>query len=209
MKGLTGKTAIVTGGATMIGAAVVEVLRQAGGKVAVFDTDAAGAARAVARDPLTMRKAGAGAIVNFTSISSRVAQTGRWLYPVSKAALLQLTRSMAMDLAPDHIRVNSVSPGWTCSRLMDELTHGDRAKTPMWFGISRALGGLGLGGIIPVAAAPTTEYSPPARKSFNYGLMYSGTNRPGPWPPGWASPVATARLPARPARAGILAVMPR
>ncbi|MEG0818912.1 MAG: SDR family oxidoreductase, partial [Brevundimonas sp.] len=72
---------------------------------------------------------GAGAIVNVTSISSRVAQTGRWLYPVSKAALVQVTRSMAMDLALDRIRVNSVSPGWTWSRLMDELTHGDRAKT--------------------------------------------------------------------------------
>lgn len=41
-----------------------------------------------------------GAIVNFGSISSRVAQTGRWLYPVSKAAILQLTRNQAMDLAP-------------------------------------------------------------------------------------------------------------
>jgi NAD(P)-dependent dehydrogenase (short-subunit alcohol dehydrogenase family) len=48
---------------------------------------------------------------------------------VSKAALVQLTRNMAMDLAPDRIRVNSVSPGWTWCRLMNELTHGDRAKT--------------------------------------------------------------------------------
>ena len=73
--------------------------------------------------------AGGGAIVNFTSISSRVAQTGRWLYPVSKAAMLQVTRSLAMDYAADRIRVNSVSPGWTWSRVMDEITGGDRAKT--------------------------------------------------------------------------------
>ncbi len=69
------------------------------------------------------------AIVNFSSISARVAQTGRWLYPVTKAAVAQLTRNMAMDLAPEGIRVNSVSPGWTWSRVMDELTQGDRAKT--------------------------------------------------------------------------------
>jgi NAD(P)-dependent dehydrogenase (short-subunit alcohol dehydrogenase family) len=72
---------------------------------------------------------GRGAIVNFTSISARVAQTGRWLYPVGKAALVELTRSMAMDYAPDGIRVNSVSPGWTWSRVMVELSGDDRDKT--------------------------------------------------------------------------------
>jgi NAD(P)-dependent dehydrogenase (short-subunit alcohol dehydrogenase family) len=79
-----------------------------------------------ARDELARNK---GAIVNFGSISSRVAQTGRWLYPVSKAAILQLTRNQAMDLAPDGIRVNAVSPGWTWSNIMDELTGGNRTKT--------------------------------------------------------------------------------
>ena len=72
---------------------------------------------------------GGGAIVNFTSISAKVAQTGRWLYPVHKAALVQLTRNMAMDLAGDNIRVNSVSPGWTWSKVMVELSGDDRDKT--------------------------------------------------------------------------------
>lgn len=76
-----------------------------------------------------MAKAGGGAIVNLTSISSNVAQTGRWIYPVSKAALVQLTRNMAMDYAGDKIRVNSVSPGWTWSAIMNSLSKGDRAKT--------------------------------------------------------------------------------
>ncbi len=42
-------------------------------------------------------------LVNFASISANVAQTGRWLYPVSKAAIVQLTRNMAMDLATDGV----------------------------------------------------------------------------------------------------------
>lgn len=73
-----------------------------------------------------MRAAGGGAVVNVTSISSKVAQTGRWLYPASKAALVQITRSEAMDLAADGIRVNSVSPGWTWSKIMHDLSGDDR-----------------------------------------------------------------------------------
>ncbi|MEI7697259.1 MAG: SDR family oxidoreductase [Actinomycetes bacterium] len=76
-----------------------------------------------------MKKQGGGSIINLTSISSSVAQTGRWIYPVSKAALVQLTRNMAMDYAGDKIRVNSVSPGWTWSAIMDMLSKGDRKKT--------------------------------------------------------------------------------
>ncbi len=200
MQGLDGKTAIVTGGSTLIGQAVVRELHGRGMAVAIADVDvppgealaqelgervlfvptdvtddtqlarladAAGnrfggvdalvnlactytdegfassrtdwlraldvnvvsmamAAKAVHPH---LRARGGGAIVNFASISAKVAQAGRWLYPVSKAAIVQLTRNMAMDLAPDGIRVNSVSPGWTWSRVMVELTGGDRAKT--------------------------------------------------------------------------------
>lgn len=48
------------------------------------------------------------------------------------------------------------------------------APTPELFGLFRLLGGLGMGGVIPVAAALTIEYSAPKKRSFNYGLMYSG-----------------------------------
>ncbi len=48
------------------------------------------------------------------------------------------------------------------------------APTPEVFGLFRLLGGLGMGGIIPVAAALTIEYSAPKKRSFNYGVMYSG-----------------------------------
>jgi len=94
-----------------------------------YDVNVAGAVMMSRAVHPHMAAADGGAIVNFTSISSKVAQTGRWLYPVTKAALVQLTRNMALDLAKDGIRVNSVSPGWTWSNVMVSLSGDDRDKT--------------------------------------------------------------------------------
>ena len=58
-----------------------------------------------------MRAAGGGAIVNVASISGFIAQPGFVPYNTSKGAVMQLTRCLAMDLAPDRIRVNAVCPG--------------------------------------------------------------------------------------------------
>lgn len=97
--------------------------------LSTFDVNVASAALLAQAVHPHMANRGGGSIVNLSSISSKVAQIGRWTYPVSKAAMVQLTRNMALDYAPDHIRVNSVSPGWTWSAIMDSLSGGNREKT--------------------------------------------------------------------------------
>ncbi len=214
MDGLSGKVAIVTGGATMIGAHVVRAFRKEGSRVVVADIDVQGG-QAVAKElgenvlfvkadlgddqqiaacvqqtvaafggvdflvnvacnyvdggisatrqdwldsynvnvvggvmmlkavrPHMLRRGG-GAVVNFGSISAKVAQRGRWLYPVAKSAILQLTRNEAMDLATDKIRVNSVSPGWTWSKVIAELSRNDRRKADGVGGPFHMLGRIG------------------------------------------------------------------
>jgi NAD(P)-dependent dehydrogenase (short-subunit alcohol dehydrogenase family) len=56
-------------------------------------------------------KAGSGAIVNITSISSLRASTLRSAYGTSKAGLAHLTKQLAVELASLGIRVNAVAPG--------------------------------------------------------------------------------------------------
>jgi NAD(P)-dependent dehydrogenase (short-subunit alcohol dehydrogenase family) len=58
-----------------------------------------------------MTGAGYGRILNMTSIMSWVSLPGRAAYSASKAALLGMTRAMALELAPEGITVNGISPG--------------------------------------------------------------------------------------------------
>lgn len=60
-----------------------------------------------------MRSAGGGAIINIASVHATAPGPGRVAYATSKTALLGLTRALAVDLGPDNIRVNAVSPGAT------------------------------------------------------------------------------------------------
>jgi 3-oxoacyl-[acyl-carrier protein] reductase len=83
-----------------------------------------------------MKRQGGGAIVNLSSVAGKIGQAGRALYPLCKAAILQLTRSEAAEWSRDNIRVNSVSPGWTHSTTLANLSgndavHADRAAAPL------------------------------------------------------------------------------
>ncbi|MGD2187567.1 MAG: SDR family oxidoreductase [Desulfobacterales bacterium] len=58
-----------------------------------------------------MRKAGGGSIVNISSINGIKAFPGMGFYSASKAAQQMLSQVMAMEVAEDNIRVNSLLPG--------------------------------------------------------------------------------------------------
>jgi NAD(P)-dependent dehydrogenase (short-subunit alcohol dehydrogenase family) len=67
-----------------------------------------------------MKEVGGGSIVNIASISSFVAQPSFITYSATKGAQVQMTRNMAMDLAPFNIRVNCVCPGTILTRASYE-----------------------------------------------------------------------------------------
>jgi len=72
-----------------------------------------------------MKKQGGGCIVNVASINGLIAMPDWMTYNCSKAAVVEMSKSMAMDLAPFNIRVNCVCPGVTDTpalrRVIDDL----------------------------------------------------------------------------------------
>jgi NAD(P)-dependent dehydrogenase (short-subunit alcohol dehydrogenase family) len=58
-----------------------------------------------------MRQQGGGSIVNMASVSGHVGQTDHAVYGATKGAIIAFTRALAWEVAGNHIRVNSISPG--------------------------------------------------------------------------------------------------
>ncbi|MDG0791736.1 SDR family oxidoreductase [Cohnella ginsengisoli] len=186
MRGLRGKTAVVTGGAQGLGKAIVQRLSEEGCKVWIFDLkpdgeETATSIRQATGNPVyfvqadiaverqieaafrrvaevsdsvdilvnnaarfilkgidatsqewraildvnvigtslvtqyclsLMKKTGAGAIVNLSSVSGFVGQSSFATYNATKFAIRGLTKCWAIDLSPFRIRVNSVCPGY-------------------------------------------------------------------------------------------------
>jgi NAD(P)-dependent dehydrogenase (short-subunit alcohol dehydrogenase family) len=68
-----------------------------------------------------LRDAGGGAIVNQGSVAGLVAVPNFAAYCAAKGAVVSLTRSMAIDLAPQRIRVNAICPGTVFTPLMEPM----------------------------------------------------------------------------------------
>lgn len=87
----------------------------------VLDVNLIGAAILSAKVAEKMSAEG-GVIVNVGSIGGKMGAANRMLYPASKAAILQITKNLAVTLAPQNIRVLSVSPAVTWSPSVESAT---------------------------------------------------------------------------------------
>jgi len=103
--------------------------------------------------------AGGGAIINIASILGTTAQKGTGPYSASKAALLQLTRNMALEWARHQVRVNAIAPGYYSSDLADDFLVSDSGRAMLNRIPQRRLGELqDLTGAILLLASDASRY---------------------------------------------------
>jgi NAD(P)-dependent dehydrogenase (short-subunit alcohol dehydrogenase family) len=130
-----------------------------------------------------IRGAGGGTIVTVASQLGQIGVPLRSPYGTTKAALIQFSRCLAIDHAPDNIRVNTVSPGPIDTERTLRRFGGDRAAANVARGPGQLLGRTGR----PEEVAEAALYLASHRSSFVTGtdllvdggyLAFKGVLRP-------------------------------
>ena len=101
-----------------------------------FDTNLLGPMLLVQAAVPHLAANGVGSVINISSIAAARATPTRYLYPPVKSAMLQVTRSLAVHLAPQRIRVNAIMPGTFRTDMVEkaytaEQLEGTARMTPL------------------------------------------------------------------------------
>jgi NAD(P)-dependent dehydrogenase (short-subunit alcohol dehydrogenase family) len=77
-----------------------------------------------------LRARGGGSIINVASIAGLLASPTLPAYSAAKAGVISLTKSMALEFAPDDIRVNAICPGLLWTRVWEMMATGLKMSVP-------------------------------------------------------------------------------
>ncbi|MBN2334731.1 glucose 1-dehydrogenase [Candidatus Bathyarchaeota archaeon] len=106
----------------------------------IMDVNLKGVFLCAQAEARVMLDAGYGKIINTASMSGSVVNTpqNQMPYNASKAAVIHMTRSLAAEWASRGVRVNSVSPGYTRTRLVEDLlkTPEGKGMMPRWMSLT-------------------------------------------------------------------------
>ncbi|GAB56462.1 oxidoreductase ucpA [Glaciecola punicea ACAM 611] len=94
----------------------------------IIDVNLKGAWRVAKQAAIRMASAQRGCIVNIGSIYSHCTGLQKTDYVVSKTALAQLTRNMALELTRSGVRVNTLSPGYFATEINETQLNSERGK---------------------------------------------------------------------------------
>ena len=91
----------------------------------IFDVNLRGPFELCKRALPSMRARGGGSVINIASIGGLKPETGIGMYSVSKAALINLTQTMAKEWGPDGVRANAICPGFIQTKFSRVMWEND------------------------------------------------------------------------------------
>jgi NAD(P)-dependent dehydrogenase (short-subunit alcohol dehydrogenase family) len=145
----------------------------------IIETNLTGTLRACQIFAATMSRAGYGRIINVASLGSFVAFRGVASYSASKAGVVSLTKTLAVELAPNGVNVNAIAPGVFATELNRTLVQGTERgqellmRTPMHrFGQADELAGAAIFLASEAASFVTGEVV-----AVDGGFLASGVNQ--------------------------------
>lgn len=110
----------------------------------VMDINVLGVLLSMKHEIRAMQKSGGtGSIVNNASVAGSVGMAGVGVYIASKHAVLGLTKSAALEVAKQGIRVNAVSPGGIDTEMLDRFTGNKNPDMMKWMESMHPLGRIG------------------------------------------------------------------
>ncbi|MEA5400048.1 glucose 1-dehydrogenase [Synechococcus sp. BA-124 BA4] len=92
---------------------------------ATFDTNVLGTLLCLKYELPVMLQQGSGSIINLSSIAGQVGMAGASIYVASKHAVEGLTKSAALEVAAEGVRVNAVAPGPVETEMLTRFTGGN------------------------------------------------------------------------------------
>jgi 3-oxoacyl-[acyl-carrier protein] reductase len=100
-----------------------------------------------------------GAILNISSVLGLNAGKGVVAYSAAKAGVIQLTKTLALELAPKNVRVNALAPGWFVTELNREYLTSEAGQAKMREIPARRFGVDGdLDGVVLLLASDAGSY---------------------------------------------------
>lgn len=101
---------------------------------------------------------GSGSIINISSVNAVRGHSGVAVYSGTKAALDGLTRSLARELGPAGVRVNSVAPGYFDSDMVEDLTDAQRARIVRRTPLGRLASVEDVGSVVHFLLSPAAGF---------------------------------------------------
>jgi meso-butanediol dehydrogenase/(S,S)-butanediol dehydrogenase/diacetyl reductase len=128
----------------------------------------------VIRAAVPLLKRSRGCIVNLASVAGLQGQAYTAAYSAAKGGLVVLTKALAVELAPDGVRVNCVCPGGVDTPLLDQVRFPDDADPRLLAMLTGPLAGAALATAEEIAEAVAWMVSPAAASLTGVALPIDG-----------------------------------